>query len=121
MTTTNIICNGSKWAGQEPDPIETLLERLATHTLDPLFEDYGSFAFNSGEGRVRFWGNFYELSAVFDIETDDSDLCARLSDAIKANQATEAYKTARRERAEQKLARQMREREAMRSSTAGTR
>jgi hypothetical protein len=35
--------NGSKWAGEELDPIEALLERLASTPLHPSFEHYGNF------------------------------------------------------------------------------
>jgi len=118
---TTIHSNGSKWAGQAPDPIETLFERLKEHALDPMFEEYGCFAVNLGNGVVKFWGNFYELSAVFDIDTDDAELCHRLIAAIKANERTVAYRAAKIARTEQADARAARERGPMRSSTAGTR
>lgn len=95
--STTINSNGSKWAGESPDSIETLLHVLATETLDPTFEDYGNFAINMGDGVVRFWGNFYTVSHVFSIDTDDATMCATLTAAITANQATDAYKAAHRE------------------------
>lgn len=39
---TSIICNGSKWAGEAPDPIEKLLEVLKENTLEErFFTKYG--------------------------------------------------------------------------------
>ena len=35
--------NGSKWAGEQPDGIEVLLEVLASEPLRPIFEDCGGF------------------------------------------------------------------------------
>lgn len=98
--TTTIHANGSKWLGQEPDSIEKLFERLENNTLDPTFEDYGNFAKNRGAGVVHFWGNFHDVSAVFDIETDDPELVQSLIAAIKANQDTQAYHDAKHARAE---------------------
>ena len=97
--TTKIISNGSKFAGEALDTLDQLKERLRTETLDPMFEDYGCFAINvpSRPGFVQFWGNFLNLSAVFDVITDDADLCAELSSLIKNNMATVAYKEARDE------------------------
>lgn len=65
---TIIHSNGSKWAGQDPDPLELTIERLKTLTLvDSLYP----YCFNSRKGFIQFFGNFVEESAVFDIETDD--------------------------------------------------
>jgi hypothetical protein len=111
-----IISNGSKWAGEQPDSIETLLERLASHALDPRFEEFGNFILPARRARhlgndqyqdlgpvypeapdaVRFWGNFLELSAVFEVDTDEPELIDRLTSAIRANQATPAYVAAKR-------------------------
>ena len=74
--TTIINSNGSKWAGQEPDTIETLLDVLAHHPLDNTFEPF----FEDG----RFFGNFRNLSHVFSIDTDDADVIAQLNSAIKS-------------------------------------
>lgn len=35
---TLILSNGSKWAGQDPDSIQTLLDVLGDNVLDPMFE-----------------------------------------------------------------------------------
>lgn len=37
---TLILSNGSKWAGQDPDSIQTLLDVLGDNVLDPMFEQY---------------------------------------------------------------------------------
>ena len=119
---TVITSNGSRWMGQEPDSMETLLEVLASEPLDPSFEDYGNFCYaNEGEfswttyengkavmrksepmpaGNVRFFGNFYTVSHVFNIDTDEPEVIAKLKAAIDANKASEAYRKARMERME---------------------
>lgn len=98
QTITTIISNGSKWRGEAPDPIETLFERLAEHTLDPRWCKYGDggFAQNLGDGMIKIWGNFWHISAVFDIDTNDGELIARLFTAIRANCATEEFRAAAR-------------------------
>lgn len=95
--TTRIISNGSKWAGESPDPIEALFQRLQEHALDPRFEACGDFLFNDEEkGFVHAWGNFYELSAVFDVRTNDPAIVRRLGELIRVNKETQAYRDARR-------------------------
>ena len=104
--TTIINSNGSKWAGQEPDPINTLVEVLATVPLDRTFETYGNFyqptpnfcgqfgEHNHGsefEGLPCFSGNFFSLSHVFCIYTDDYELISRLLTAIDINQHRPDY------------------------------
>ena len=118
----HIDSNGSHWAGARPDGIEALFERLASFPLNPDFEDYGNFItparlahptqdpdtlltvyedagpiYPESPDALRFWGNFYELSAVFCIDTDEPELIERLTAAIRANQATPAYQAARSE------------------------
>lgn len=148
-----IECNGSKWAGEAPDELEKLLERLECEPLDPRFEKYGNFISTektanemladhglrleyvkglANAGRIvtnngtpvevktgaftglldyvfdnyndnqpapytTFHGNFWALSAVFKICTDESEIINRLTTAIRANQQTEAYKEAKRQ------------------------
>jgi hypothetical protein len=53
--TLTIRSNGSKWYGEDPDPIEVLFDTLGKHPLDPSFEDYGNFVFQE-KGRWRAWG-----------------------------------------------------------------
>lgn len=103
---TRINYCGSKWAGELPNTVDQLIEVMQTYALDPTFEAYGNFGANgpAGSATVRFWGNFYTLSHVFSIDTDDPELCARLITAIKANQSTQAYQDAKREIAEAKIA-----------------
>jgi hypothetical protein len=105
--------------GEEPDALEQLFQVLASDPLDPTFEEYGNFccgepraAVHLGKGEYadkgpiypdapgmqRFWGNFYELSHVFRIDTDEPELIERLTVAIRTNQATEAYTLARKGR-----------------------
>ena len=89
--------NGSKWLGQEPDSLETLLDMLKKETLNPAFERYGNFVLSEDpipKNHVRCWGNFLRVSHVFSVEGTPEEL-ATLITAIRANQETEAYKEAR--------------------------
>lgn len=93
---TLIISNGSKWAGQAPDNIETLLDVLEDYILDPMFERYGIFHCVENNpilepGADRFSGNFQRLSHCFDIVTIDPDVSAALKTAIKNNLQSEEY------------------------------
>lgn len=88
--TTTIHSNGSKWAGEKPDPVERLLERLKLYTLDPRFERCGNFISKS-DGIVHFWGNFFDVSGVFQIDTDEAPIIERLTRAIRDNQARASY------------------------------
>jgi hypothetical protein len=93
--TTEILSNGSKYAGEAPENVEFLLALLANEPLDRKFEAYGNFAQNLGnEGRpgaVRFFGNFFTCSNVFRIDTDDPTLIERLLAAIRVNQLRPDY------------------------------
>jgi hypothetical protein len=99
--TTIIHSNGSKWAGEEPDGIDLLLQRLNDYALDRTFEAFGNFidanpVNMAGKpllppGWVNFFGNFQEYSHVFRIDTDDVDLIERLTAAIRANQQRPDY------------------------------
>lgn len=98
--TTTIHSMGSKWYGEAPDPVSGLFTALESSTLDPTFEDYGDFV-ESGDpaipvGSTRFFGNFYDLSYVFNMDTDDVGLIARLTAAIRENQKSQAYAEARK-------------------------
>ena len=119
--TTTIRSNGSKWAGEAPDTIETLLDvlegrahRFAPNAerrfaLDPTFEEYGNFVYTDcgldGCTLTHFFGNFHELSHVFNIDTDDAALIERLTVAIRANQAWPEYAAAKVANAEREAAR----------------
>ena len=93
--TTFINSNGSKWAGSEPDSIETLCGVLAEYTLDRTFEEYGNFICvredGPREGLTSFFGNFFALSHVFNIDTDDAALIEKLTKLIRANQLRAEY------------------------------
>ena len=81
--TTIIRSNGSKWAGQAPDSIDDLLQRLNKNRLSfRLFR--GRFHHREHFGR-NFFGNFDDLSAAFNVDTDDPDLIRTLRRAIIAN------------------------------------
>lgn len=110
-----IISNGSKWYGQQPDSIETLLQVIETETLDPRFEDYGNFINEYKPMKVTdnnqhlvgcttIFGNFQKYSHVFRIITNDEKTIDKLTQAIRKNQQTEEYVQARIEYlAEKKL------------------
>lgn len=97
-----IINNGSKWAGEAPDPVEKLIERLKTEVLDPTFEKYGNFVMDAeGEankklGILHVWGNFYTVSGVFSLMGTLEELSEIIA-LIRENQTTAAYKKARDE------------------------
>ncbi len=94
--------NGSKWAGESPDPLEAFEERLGKHTLCPQrlsISPARSWKDNSpihpdSPDCVRFSGNFHDLSAVFSIDTDEPAIIARLTALINANMATPEFKAA---------------------------
>ena len=101
-----ILSNGSRWAGEEPDSIENLLEVLREHPLDRSFEHYGNFVDTSplwgpdgtspnpypdNPGVVVYSGNFSNLSHGFNIHTDEPEVIALLTDAIRANQQRPDY------------------------------
>lgn len=100
-----ILANGSKWMGQSPDPVEVLLEMLSRHTLNPMFETHGNFIIEKPptfipdgpvEGTIYgFFGNFYDVSHVFDLYTDETELIHKLITAIRKNQMSIAYLEAR--------------------------
>jgi hypothetical protein len=78
--------------------IEALIAVLAEHPLDRTFEpeQYGNFVTVDpvnmrGEallppGGVSFFGNFFTLSHVFNIDVTDAATIERLTVAIRANQ-----------------------------------
>lgn len=120
-----ILWNGSKWAGESPDPLSLLIQRLERYALDPVFEECGNFAsiahgsfhhhgyqddgmyvdyyedtgpmFDDAPYAVIFFGNFLKLSAGFSIVTDDPEIVEVLLEAIRTNQRSTAYQEARRE------------------------
>lgn len=99
--------------------IDALLERLSSATLCPTFERYGNLIqhplyhskpgdkpgewvddtdrpmYPDHPGTHRFFGNFFDYSHVFNIDTDEPELIEALTKAIRANQATAAYADAK--------------------------
>lgn len=96
---TIIEYNGSKWAGEDPDDLDTLLRLLRTEALDPRFAGaYGTYSHLVTDhlpwteadrlphlGYVRFSGNFLHISHAFSIVTDDPVIIGALHDAIRCN------------------------------------
>lgn len=106
-----ILSNGSKWAGQEPDSIDVLLDVLNREPLDPTFENCGDFIdpsptwgkygttpspYPDNPNVVSFFGNFLKVSHVFNIHTDDTEIIEKLTVAIRANQQRTDYIKARK-------------------------
>lgn len=104
--TTIILSNGSHCLGSGPDTIEELLEVLESQPLDRTFEDFGGFHSpfpslcdqwgnhnhdSELEGKESFFGNFFGLSHVFNIYTDESEVIQSLSEAISRNKARPDY------------------------------
>lgn len=110
-----IMSCGSRWAGEEAGDIAELLNVLGKYRLDTkrfghfYSLDPCSWAYNSkwtpgcgephyvdGErmyacdGVYRFFGNFEELSHVFNIDTNDPETIAALIAAIEANKSLPA-------------------------------
>ena len=108
---TIIHSNGSKWAGEEPDSIEKLIEMLNTYTIEErFFNKYTekidrrkvyknlcpismttSNFYDDEIGMTVFFGNFEEYSHVFRIATNDKELIEKLSKAIKENKGWIKY------------------------------
>jgi len=86
-----ITSNGSKWAGESPDSIEVLKQRLKENTLSPFFEGYGNFVEPYGD-ITCISGNFLDISHVFDIKTDDENFIEEMTKLIRANQKTDKYR-----------------------------
>lgn len=84
--TTIIHSNG----GGLTQPIEALYAALEEYTLDRTFEMYGNFI-EMRDGKAHLFGNFFDYSHVFRLETDDQDLIDRLASAIEANKAKPTY------------------------------
>ena len=106
-TKTIIHSNGSKWAGQEPDGIDKLVEVLGKHAIEKRF--FGPFTVEERKGEevvdvthyfcpikqngddTRFFGNFEDLSHVFRIDTNDPEVIDKLTMAIKSNEGWKKY------------------------------
>lgn len=93
--------------GTVDEQMAVLLAALSTYTLDPAFEEYGNFVGDDLPG--HFFGNFYDVSGVFSLDTTDAELIAKLTAAIRANQATAAYAAAKVDREQARADRAARE------------
>ena len=99
---TIIESNGSKWMGEAPDNIEVLKERLKEYTLSPNNAPYIQEAHEIEfikpcpelEGMAHFSGNFWEISLVFSIYTNDTKLIEELKNLISLNVSGEKYTSA---------------------------
>lgn len=88
---TEIISNGSHMAGSGPSSIDDLKTALKEYALDRRFEMCGNFHQDEGFGVTRFFGNFFNLSHVFQIRTNDAELIASLVALIAANKQRPDY------------------------------
>lgn len=89
--TTDIRSCGSTWGGERPKSLNSLMVALVSSPLDRRFMDYGKFASHNGD-TWHFFGNFLELSHVFNITTDDPIVIETLRAAIRRNQHREDYR-----------------------------
>lgn len=90
---TVIVSNGSKWYGEKPDTLSSLIHRLQSEPLDKRFEDLGNFILDDQKtpGGIRFFGNFAHTSHVFDIRTKNPAIIQLLTGAIRTNQQRPDY------------------------------
>ena len=79
-----IVSNGSKWAGEAPDSVEQLIDVLGHHKLESLWKRNRGFFEKIGDDEFRAFGNFTDLSHVFDIRGSLEEL-RPLARAIKQN------------------------------------
>lgn len=87
---TVITSNGSHWAGESPSSIDDLLAALRKHTLNRMFESYGNFYKRQGDG-WRFFGNFIDVSHVFNLWSSDPKVVKPLKEAIDENRKKPEY------------------------------
>lgn len=89
---TEILSNGSKWAGEKPDTIATLVRVLDAHPLARR-RFQGRFIEAVSHGRTEFRGNFLDASHVFCIRTDDPIVVRLLTQAIRRNRRRANYRS----------------------------
>lgn len=94
--------------------LERLFDMVYHFTLDPTFERYGDFVSRNprlvrgGRGDyTALFGNFYDYSFVFNIETKDEKLIARFANAVAENKKKESYQRAKVIRARQEEEREV--------------
>jgi hypothetical protein len=121
LSRIHVESRGRQSYGEAADSLAVLMCRLERYTLNPMFERYGTFviqcrgaAFSGFDPNtckhvcidtgpiyadapyaVRFFGNFYDLSAVFQVDTDDAEVIEVVLGAIRANQQSPTYTEAR--------------------------
>ena len=95
--------NGSTWGGQPMSSIPQLIQIMKKEVIEESFfsnfrKRYGSDErvqmcpiINEGNGWFRFFGNFENLSHVFDIRTNNPEVIQKLRDAIKGNEGWSKY------------------------------
>jgi len=71
--------NGSKFPGDSPDGIEILEERLRKYTLT------GFSTYRNIKNGINIWGNFVEISAVFNIDIFDKKIATKMKGLICQN------------------------------------
>jgi hypothetical protein len=98
---TLALSSGSPFPGERRGVVADLVATLSAEPLDSTFENYGNFITADPVGLddkplypagfVNFWGNFVNVSHVFNIVTNEPEVIAELTRLIRANQATPAY------------------------------
>lgn len=79
-----ILSNGSKWAGEAPDSVEKLIDVLGHHKLESIWKRNGQYFNKIGDNEFQAFGNFANLSHVFNIRGSLEEL-RPLVKAIKQN------------------------------------
>lgn len=77
--------------------VTELIDNINHYTLDPTFEDYGNFFKPSEKNAdcIHFFGNFCDLSMVFNFEWPTQDPLTRLfCTAIRSHQSSQRYRSA---------------------------
>lgn len=82
---TQIITNGSRFAGQKPASLEELYIVLQEHPLGDFWQKNGCEYADRETGITKFWGNFEDISHAFDVETSDPATASRLRRLILEN------------------------------------
>ncbi|MDT8992710.1 hypothetical protein RQP54_17695 [Curvibacter sp. APW13] len=78
---------GACWGHCKYVPIEGIHHQRRLVATKPIHPDHPE--------AVRFWGNFFEYSFSFELDTDDKALIAFLDARIAENMATPAYQAAK--------------------------
>ncbi len=84
---TIIHSNGSKWMGESPDSLDKLKERLNKNRLNLKdFAKCGFVSWNDKGDIIKLFGNFTDISGVFNIEGDsDNKELKEIADLIGKN------------------------------------